>query len=126
MSTQTCRPKWGSLLFFESENQASRILFESLLLLFIYLKLGFYNSVQDSALKKVNLNSHNTQNQVFILKSKVIQLSTILQLAIVALLASAGTITSLNFSKYPDYVHSAFINKSGIDRSGHIIKILNM
>ncbi len=123
-STQTRTSKWGSLLPPETENQALQIPSESSLSSLVDSNLGFHNSVQDSALREANLDSHNTQDQVFITEGKATLPSTTSQPAVVVFsapavvpLAQEVTATSLDFSKYPDYIYSA---PTGRPRNGWI------
>ncbi len=113
-STQTRASEWDSLLPPEPENQAPRISSESSLSSLVDSNLGFHNSVQDSALRKANLDSHNTQDQVFKPEGRATLPPTIPKPAVVVFpapavvpLAPEVTTTSLDFSKYPDYVYSA-------------------
>ncbi len=113
-STQTRTSEWGSLLPLETENQAPQIPSESSLSSLVDSNLSFHNSVQDSALREANLDSHNTQDQVSIPEGRATLPPTTLQPAVVVfsapavvLLASEVTTTSLDFSNYPDYVYSA-------------------
>lgn len=69
-SSQTYISKWGSLLSYESKNYIPQISSKSLLSLFVNSNLGFYDSIKDLAPKKANLDSHNTLDQMFILKKK--------------------------------------------------------
>ncbi len=61
-STQTRASEWGSLLPPETENQTPQIPSESSLSSLVDLNLGFHNSVQGSARRGANLDSHNTSN----------------------------------------------------------------
>ncbi len=104
----------GSLLPPEPENQAPRIPSESTLPSLVDSNLGFHNSVQDSALREANLDSNNTQDQVFIPERRTTLPPTNSQPAVVVFsapavlpLAPEVTMTSLDFSKYPDYLYSA-------------------
>ena len=63
--------------------------------------------VQDSAPREANLDSHNTQDQLFIPEDRATLRSTTPQPAVVVPLPPAVTTTSLDFSKYPDYVYDA-------------------
>ncbi len=110
-STQTRASEWSSLLPPETENQIPS---ESSLSSLVDSNLGFHNSVQDSAPRDANLDSHNTQDQVFIPEGRETLPPTTPQPAAVVCSAPAVvplapelTTTSLDFSKYPDYVYSA-------------------
>ncbi len=123
-STQTRASEWGRLLPPETENQALQIPSESSLSSVVDSNLGFHNSVQDSALRKANLDSHNTLDQVFIPEGRATLPPTTPQPAVVVFsapavvpLAPEVTTTSLDFSKYLDYVYSA---PTGRPRNGWI------
>ena len=116
-STQTRVSEWGSLLPLEPENQALRIPSESSLSSLVDSNLGFHDSVQDSAPREANFDSHNTQDQLFVSEDRATLPSTTPQPAVVVPLAPAVTTTSLDFSKYPDYVYSA---PTGRPRNGWI------
>lgn len=105
-SPQTRVSEWGSLLPPEPENQAPRGPSESSLSSIIDSNPGFHDSVLDSASIEGNHDSHTTPYQVLPPDYRATPPSTIPQPTHVVHLAPAVTTTTLNFSKYPDYVYS--------------------
>ena len=108
---QICVFEKSSLLLPKLENQAPQILSKSSFLSLIDLNLGFHDSVWNSPLKKANLKSHNTQNQLFVLEDRATLLSTTLQSAVVVPLTPTVTTINMDFSKYPNYVYFASIGR---------------
>lgn len=83
-----------------------QIAFESPPLPHVNFDPSFHDSVHNLAPRKPIFDSYNTLNQVLTSESKAILLSTILQLAIVVLLAPIVTDMVLEISKYPNYLYS--------------------